>query len=228
MSSATPAQDIAAVGMLDDPNRRRLYDWVVAQDHPVGRDEAAQAVGLSRALVAFHLDRLVDAGLLEAGYKRLTGRQGPGAGRPARVYWRAARQFSVSLPDRRYERVADVFATALEHVEAARARQSVQEAARDMGRKLALAPAGASGRERLLSVLNGNGYEPVADERGVIRLRNCPFHALVDEHRDLVCGANLAMAEGITEAAVAEADVRPVLDPQPGMCCVAFEPRTGA
>jgi predicted ArsR family transcriptional regulator len=73
-----------------------------------------------------------------------------------------------------------------------------------------------------MHVLETSGYEPLAEGDGTIRLRNCPFHALVEEHRSLVCGANLAMAEGITDRTGAAA--HPVLDPQPGFCCVAFAP----
>src|SRR5688572_18895947 len=116
MNMANPrrADDVQAVSLLDEPARRRLYDWVVAQGRPVGREEAAKALKITRPLAAFHLDRLAEAGLLETGYRRLTGKVGPGAGRPARVYWRAAREFSVSLPERRYERAAQLFAAAIE------------------------------------------------------------------------------------------------------------------
>ncbi len=71
-------------------------------------------------------------------------------------------------------------------------------------------------------MLNESGYEPAVDEDGTIRLRNCPFHSLVDTHQPLVCGANLAMAQGITDAIGAGTDCTPVLDPRDGYCCVAF------
>src|SRR5512132_61535 len=109
-------RDLVALGLLAEPVRRDLYDWVVAQARPVGREEAAKALKITRALATFHLDRLAAAGLLEGGYRRLSGRVGPGAGRPARVYWRAGRELSISLPDRRYERVAQLFASALERL----------------------------------------------------------------------------------------------------------------
>ncbi|HEY9378556.1 MAG TPA: helix-turn-helix domain-containing protein, partial [Jiangellaceae bacterium] len=85
---------LLALGLLVEPVRRDLYDWVVAQGRPVGREESARALKITRALATFHLDRLAAAGLLESGYRRLSGRVGPGAGRPARVYWRADREFS--------------------------------------------------------------------------------------------------------------------------------------
>src|SRR5687768_5651826 len=93
MADGRRDNDLGALSLLDEPARRRLYDWVAAQARPVGREEAAKAVKITRALAAFHLNRLAEGGLLETGYRRLTGKVGPGAGRPARVYWRAAREF---------------------------------------------------------------------------------------------------------------------------------------
>jgi predicted ArsR family transcriptional regulator len=216
-------RDLVALGLLVEPVRRELYDWVVAQGRPVGREEAAKALKITRALATFHLDRLAAAGLLEGGYRRLSGRVGPGAGRPARVYWRADREFSVSLPDRRYERVAQLFASALERLGDKSAPAPLQEAARQLGEQLGNTRRRGAPATRLTAALKAGGYEPMTDEAGTIRLRNCPFHALVDGHRQLVCGTNLAIAEGLTRGTGATM-VRQVLDVQPGLCCVAFVP----
>jgi predicted ArsR family transcriptional regulator len=217
--------DLVALALLVEPVRRDLYDWVVAQARPVGREEAATALKITRALATFHLDRLAAAGLLEAGYRRLSGRVGPGAGRPARVYWRADREFSVSLPDRRYEHVAQLFALALESLDDKSVPESLQNAARELGEQLgATGGRGAPGR-RLTAALKAGGYEPVTVKTGVIRLRNCPFAALAAAHRPLVCGTNLALAEGIIRGSGATT-VRPILDFQPDLCCVAFVPDT--
>ncbi len=215
--------DVAAVSLLDEPVRRRLYDWVVLQGRPVGREEAARELKITRPLATFHLDRLADAGLLEAGYRRLSGKTGPGAGRPARIYWRAAREFSVSLPNRHYERAAELFASAIESLPGPAAPEALQAAARETGRKLGVGARHGTPSKRLTRVLGAGGYEPVADKTGTIRLRNCPFDALVDAHQALVCGTNLAMAEGIVSGS-GSTGMRPVLDRQPGYCCVAFVP----
>jgi predicted ArsR family transcriptional regulator len=216
-------KDLGALSLLDEPARRLLYDWVVAQGGPVGREEAAKALRLTRPLATFHLDRLAEAGLLDTGYRRLTGRVGPGAGRPARVYWRADREFSVSVPDRRYQRAAELFAAAIEKLSPQSPPPKLQDVARDMGRELGAGSRRGRPARRLRGALEAGGYEPVTDETGTIRLRNCPFDALVDSHRPLVCGTNLAMAEGLAGGAGVR-DMRPVLDPQPGYCCVAFIP----
>jgi predicted ArsR family transcriptional regulator len=223
MTSDPRTDDLAALGLLDDPVRRRLYDSVVAQHEPVGREHAARAAGVSRALAAFHLDKLVDAGLLEASYRRLTGKVGPGAGRPARVYWRSTRELTVSVPERRYQHAANVFAEALERLGSGTLPPELTDAARSMGTDLGQGSGRGSSRARLMRTLEGGGYEPMTDAHGVIRLRNCPFDALADAHRSLVCRTNLAVAEGIAEST--GTTLEPVLDPRPGSCCVAFRPR---
>jgi predicted ArsR family transcriptional regulator len=216
-------RDLVALGLLVEPVRRDLYDWVVAQGRPVGREESARALKITRALATFHLDRLAAAGLLEGGYRRLSGRVGPGAGRPARVYWRAGREFGVSLPDRRYERMAQLFASALERIGDQSVPAPLQDAARELGEQIATTRRRGAHAKRLTAALTAGGYEPVTDEAGAIRLRNCPFDALADAHRPLVCGTNLAIAEGIIRGSSATT-VKPILDFQPGYCCVVFVP----
>src|SRR5438876_6373194 len=109
---------IASLAALGDPQRRALYRYVVAQPAPVSRDQAAEALGVARHVVKFHLDKLENQGLLEVEYRRLPGRNGPGAGRPAKVYRRAARDFAVNLPGRRYDLAARVMARAITNASA--------------------------------------------------------------------------------------------------------------
>ena len=103
----------AGIGALADDTRRALYEYVSGQAEPVGREQAATALGLAVHNVSFHLDRLAAEGLLEVEYRRLSGKTGPGAGRPSKLYRRAAREFAVSLPPRRYDLVGDILAAAV-------------------------------------------------------------------------------------------------------------------
>jgi predicted ArsR family transcriptional regulator len=215
-------RNVRALALLDEPVRRRLFDWVLAQNRPVGREEAAKALGITRPLATFHLDKLADADLLDSGYQRLTGRVGPGAGRPARVYWRGQREFNVNVPQRNYERAAELFATALE-AHTGGLPTPLREAAQEMGESLGQQEHARNSTRRLMDALRDGGYEPQVDESGAIRLLNCPFHGLVEEHRPLVCGTNLALAEGLAHGA-GVTDMIPVLDSQPGYCCVSFRP----
>ncbi|WP_242453960.1 helix-turn-helix transcriptional regulator [Bailinhaonella thermotolerans] len=205
---------------LNDPVRRALYDYVVAQGREVGRAEAAEAVGVQRTLAAHHLDRLAEAGLLDTATRRLGDRRGPGAGRPAKVYARSRTEHAVSLPPRDYRTLALVLA---EVVETVGAEERAEEAARRVGERLARdtpVPGSERGPSGVEAVLAARGYEPY-DEDGVVRLRNCPFHAAAEDRPVLVCSVNLALLQGVVREC---GDARvPVMDPRPGECCVAIQ-----
>ena len=224
----TPLPDrLDALAPLAEPVRRALYLHVAASSEPVGRDAAAAALGIGRALAAFHLDRLVDAGLLATEYRRLTGRVGPGAGRPAKLYRRADVQLDVTLPERREDVLAGLFATALEHADGSTA---LDAAAAEMGREVGRqarreAGADASAEARLSAAaraLGPLGFEAVADGNRVT-LRNCPFDRVAHDHRDLVCSTNTALMEGVVDGLGAEW-IRARFDPDVGRrCCVLLE-----
>ena len=231
---------LAAVSSLGDQVRSQLYDFVSGSGGPVSRDEAAAAAGIGRGLAAYHLDKLVELGLLTAGYQRPSGRTGRGAGRPAKVYSRSGREFAVSVPPREYELAARLLARAVEAGDGP-VRAALQAAARQCGAELgqrqqaSARPASAqqasthqasahraSARRAAEAALQEHGFEPWHDQTGAIRLRNCPFHQLAAEHADLTCGMNLALIEGIT-AGIGATGLRPALDPAPGRCCVVIE-----
>ena len=196
--------EVDVVAVLADPVRRDLYEYVADAGHEVGRAEAADALGVARTLAAFHLDKLVDAGLLEVAHRRLTGRSGPGAGRPAKVYRMAVREHLASVPPRDYRGLAMLLAEA---VEAVGAEEALKAAAQRVP---------ADPREPA-EVLAERGYRPYRDG-GVIRSRNCPFRALSEEFPVLVCTMNHALI-----GALLGGGARVRLDPRPGECCVVVE-----
>ena len=207
---------VSSVSSLDDPVRRRLYEVVCERTEPVGRDEAAAAAGVGRALAVYHLDKLVESGLLTARYQRPPGRSGPGAGRPAKLYTRSGREFAVSVPPREYELAARLLVQAVESDLTGRSRDALVDAARRLGVEI-----GSRFRGDLTAALAGQGYEPRRGADGVTRLRNCPFHQLAEQHRDIVCGMNLGLIEGLV-AGLQVPEARPALDPSPGRCCVTI------
>lgn len=219
---------IAVLGRLDDPVRHRLYRFVAGRGQPVGRDEAAAAAGIGRPLAAYHLDKLVDMGLLTATYQRPAGRGGPGAGRPAKVYARSGAEFAVSVPPRDYELAARLLAAAVESDETGACQAALEGAARRLGvgageRRRA---GGDDGPEAALAVLGGHGFEPFRDSGGTIRLRNCPFRQLAADHPRVVCAMTLALVEGVVSGVLGyEQGSAPqaVLAPRPGCCCVAID-----
>ncbi|HEX2193278.1 MAG TPA: transcriptional regulator [Acidimicrobiales bacterium] len=219
--------DLQAIAALQEPVRRSLYRYVISERRDVSRDEAAEGVGVQRALAAFHLDKLVEAGLLDATFRRLTGRTGPGAGRPAKLYRRSSSDRAVSLPPRTYDLAAELLAQAVEDEGGGRPRDKVNEAGRrfghGLGEQVAERVGGRSSRERRLAalteVLGRYGYEPHREGR-TVRLGNCPFHALSETHRELVCGMNLALLQGVVEG-MEGSDLEARSDARPGECCVA-------
>jgi predicted ArsR family transcriptional regulator len=227
-SGADPA--IEALALLGDRNRRRVYELVVASPVPVGRDDTAAALGISRELAAFHLDRLVAGGLLETEYRRRSGRTGPGAGRPAKLYRRANLEIAVSLPRRDYAAAAQVFAAALSRFDGTSATSAVGEVAHGTGigigiearREAGPRPSHRRLKAALIARLRSVGFEPDVDPKtGDVSLRNCPYAVLAASQRELTCGMNLAWAQGLMDGLI-DPKLEVELAPAPGRCCVVF------
>ena len=222
---------VAGVASLAEPQRRDLYQLILQRGDAISKDEAAAALGVARSVAAFHLDRLVADGLLTTEFRRLTGRQGPGAGRPAKLYRRAEAEVSVSLPARQYDLAAGLLAAAVS--DAIRTGTPVGEAltrvATEYGRELGNRARQEAGKrpsrrallEAALAVLEEQGYEPRVRGDEVV-LANCPFHALVDEQRDLVCGMNHDLLAGMANA-VGDDVLAARLEPSAGNCCVRLD-----
>jgi predicted ArsR family transcriptional regulator len=217
-----PSTQYAGIGALADDTRRALYDYVVTQPDAVGREQAAEALGIAQHNVNFHLDRLVAEGLLEVEFRRLSGKSGPGAGRPSKLYRRADREFAVSLPPRRYDLVGDILAAAVvRSSQGVALGEALREVALEEGRGVGGAATGVDPRQPLAAmarVLEGQGYEPQV-EADVVVLNNCPFDTLAKKHTDLVCGLNRDFVQGVADG-LGCAQVAACLEPEPGQCCV--------
>lgn len=222
---------VSGVSALAEPARRALYLYVASQAEPVSRDQAAAGADLPRHTAKFHLDKLVDEGLLETEFRRLSGRSGPGAGRPTKLYRRSARQLTVTLPERHYDLAGHILAHALE--DAARdgvpVLDALRRAATDAGRKLGAQPHTPSGEreqepacalQAVADALAEQGYEPRI-QAGTLVLANCPFHALADQHNTLVCGMNLDLITAMLDE-LGHPRLKATLDPAPGRCCVTL------
>ena len=231
MTPSPADRQLAGIALLSDPVRRRLYLYVVGRSGEVSREEAARAVGITRSAAAFHLEKLVEEGFLLADYRRLSGRRGPGAGRPARVYRRSPREVSVHVPPRDYELVARFLLRGLDPKRPGKAVKGAHQAARESGVGLGAEARHRAGRHpnndrlhrALGEVLQERGFDPQSSGDGVLRLRNCPFDALSADYRELVCPLNLSMMQGALEG-LGTSDLEAALEPQPGRCCVAFRP----
>ncbi|HEU0257123.1 MAG TPA: helix-turn-helix domain-containing protein [Microbacteriaceae bacterium] len=205
---------VEAAASLRDPARTKLYALIRTRDEAMSRDDAARLTGMPRSTAAFHLDRMVESGLLEVEYRRRSGKGGPGAGRPAKLYRRARQVITLSLPERRYDVVGDVLASAVERVRTTGEGidASLAEVAREAGARA------AAGHTDLLEALRVSGYEPHTEQDGDVVFGNCPFDELAGNHRGLVCGLNLNLVQGMADACGCEGHIEQ--DPGAGRCCV--------
>ncbi|WP_028651670.1 helix-turn-helix transcriptional regulator [Nocardioides halotolerans] len=222
---------VAAIAALDDDVRRALYEHVRGAGSPVTREEAAAAVGISRKLAAFHLDKLVELGVLRSGFET------PGAvrrvGRAPRRYEPAADDIAVRVPERSPELLASILVEAVTtERDDERAEDAVLRVAHERGTALGAAErarvrGGRVGAERALAtsadLLARHGFEPFRED-GSVRLRNCPFHPMAGVAPALVCGLNRAYLAGMVEGLDAGDRVATELAPRPGECCVELRP----
>ena len=233
MSDADFDREIEAIAALREPVRRALYRHVVSQANDVSREEAARAVGISRMLAAFHLDRLVAAGLLDAVFRRLSGKTGPGAGRPSKLYRRSDREFRLALPERRYELLARLLAEAFQAGLSEPASKAVLATAGAVGSRLAQdaneqegqAGDGDSPLSPAIRPLTEYGFEPIV-EGDWITLRNCPFGALARDYPTLVCGITLALMNAFSKGLTATR-IGAQVEPAEGRCCVRLHLASG-
>jgi predicted ArsR family transcriptional regulator len=224
-------QQLTSLAGLGDPTRRALYRHIAERGVPVSRDDAAHAAGISRPLAAYHLDKLVDDGLLEPRYQRPSGRRGPGAGRPAKHYVRTHRPIELSLPPRDYAALAELLAQAVQADPSGAANAALNHAAATLGATLGTQAASHTTPDgdpdqalaTVRQALTARGYEPYHHPDGTLRLRNCPFDRIAAHHRQLVCGANHTMLQALTDQLTSDPPtLRALLDPHPGHCCVTL------
>lgn len=225
---------IAGIAVLDLPVRRDLYRLLCAAEGEwLSRDDASDALGIGRPLAAFHLDKLVDAGVVETRFERRTGRSGPGAGRPSKLYRPIGTEVSASVPDRHYDLAGSLLAAAVAEATSTGApvTDCLREAAHAAGvvvgsdASAAAAGNGEARRDAVAAVLRAHGYEPALDAEGDLALANCPFHRLAEEQRELVCGMNLDFLGGVLEGLGPDEGFSARLQPEPGYCCVRVSSR---
>ncbi|MFD9816094.1 helix-turn-helix transcriptional regulator [Streptomyces sp. NPDC059080] len=232
-TSQTRAGDAAieSLSVLGEESRRQMFAFIRRQHRPVTRDEAAASVGISRKLAAFHLDKLVDAGLLHARYGSPGGIRR--VGRKPKVYEPADGHLQVSIPDRRHELLADLLLEAvLTEADGESAAHAALRTAARRGREWGerereQTRPGRLGAERGLSVcermLDRHGFEPVRETPTQLRLLNCPFQPLAAQAPELVCGMNHAFITGYLQG-LEVGGVEAILAPRPGECCVQLGP----
>lgn len=222
---------IASAAVLADEQRRAIYTFVRGAGRPVTREDVARANGISWRLAAFHLEKLLERGLLKSHYARPIERGGPGAGRSVKYYEPSEAQIEVSIPQRRYDLVGQLLVEAIRtQTPGELARENAVRVAAEKGRELGeeirrKRRLRRPGPERALAaaeeVLEEYGFEPYRDDRRVVALRNCPFHSLAKLAPDLVCRMNRSFLDGLLRG-MGNDNVQALLAYKPGDCCITL------
>ena len=214
--------DVRSLAALADPVRSRIYRYILTQQDDVSRDQVAKALRIPKSQATFHLENLAERGLLETTYRRLSKRRGPGAGRTSKLYKRSSRQLEVSLPPRDYRLASQALAAALDEAAKTNPTKELAKVGREIGRQWAAEDPGKQPTKSLESVLSRHGYAPQWEEPNRLRLRNCPFEALVADHEELICKVfNLRLIESLIKGLGAR-DVTAVYTAPPPLCCISL------
>ena len=212
-------ETIVRLGVLDDAVRRASYLAVRTAGRPLSRAEVADEVGISVRLAAFHLEKLLSEGFLEATYER---DERSVVGHPAKRYRPTGLELEVSIPPRRYDLAAEILAEALDEEFADLPQETLADVAAEYGREVGRRARARNGDSRLLSALRVIGYEPVTTGDDVV-LRNCPFKHVAEARPEIICGMNLAFVAGVL-AGTQSRSLHAVLSPATDRCCVVIAP----
>lgn len=198
------------VAALGDGTRRRVFFVVREADGLVGKDEVAEAVGITRRLAGFHLDKLVEQGFLRAEFQRRTGRTGPGAGRPAKLYALAEAEQRSTLEVKHYDLLAELLLRAMSDRSGEDPQQVLERVGYEFGRELGEAErqAGRSPSYQsttdavmgVVGVLTRFGFGATAEDDGRITARACPFEEMAKVDPVRVCGLDRAIWRGVLSA----------------------------
>lgn len=211
---------LESVAALGDPVRRQMYQVLQRSAEGLTRNQLADLTGLAASTLLFHLEKLVDAGLLNVEFRKLGERSGPGSGRPAKLYRLARDEVAASVPDRRYDLAAELMAAAIDTSirDNLAIEQALTKTAYDAGHRLGTEAGSIHG------VLDENGYEPYPDGDGGFLLHNCPFHRLSRSHTEVVCGLNGALLTGALEGS-GDTSHAVAPDPEGPYCCARITRR---
>lgn len=217
--------DVPAHGL--GATRARVLTLLQDADEPLTAAVAGERLGLHVNSVRFHLDALVDGGLV---VRHREDRTAPG--RPKVLY--AATDSAARPASRSYRLLAEILTTLLGDALPDPAR-SATEAGRVWGRYLTPAvqpfhhPGETESLDTLVESLDRLGFDSqVVNEPDSLRLEvsHCPFLEVAETHHEVVCSVHHGLIGGILEQIGAPLDagqLEPLVEPSR---CIAHLRRT--
>ncbi len=216
----------ALASSLGDPTRRGIYISIRESAKPVTASLIASNFGLHTNVARHHLDKLVTDGYLQVTHRRRPGKQGPGAGRPAKHYEPTPKEVSVQFPARRYDLLSELLLRIVERFDAGQARALAEDVGYEFGRELATEiglpkEAGFDGAVKAVAkAMTGVGFDASSEIEGHMMVtRYCPFGETATDHPEIVCRLDQGIVRGLLEAT--SHDVIPVVIPHQNLsdCC---------
>src|SRR5690348_13999722 len=192
-----------------DPDLRRALVAARRASGPVTADDVGAELGVHRNVARARLDRLAEAGLLTVTRERRTGRTGPGAGRPAKVYAVAPELEQLEFPSRGY---ASLVALLLDELPADARPEALRRVGERFGRHLAARSGvrasrdAGEGLQRVCETVAELGFQAAVEEAGAdggtIATPTCPLRPIVMTHPG-AAAVDEGMWAGLVEASVA-------------------------
>jgi predicted ArsR family transcriptional regulator len=204
-------------------SRAHVLDLLRAAGSPAGVRDIADQAGLHPNTARFHLDALVDAGLAARAPKERTT-----PGRPSMAYRAVAG--GEPMGRRRYRLLAEMLTSLIAGM-LPKPGEAAGEAGREWGRYLTEPPPpyqrldAGEAVERLTATMAEIGFAPEAVTDGTqyqLRLRQCPFREVAENHQDVVCQLHLGLMQGALaqmRAPVTADRLQPFAEPS---LCIAY------
>ena len=204
-------------------SRAHVLDLLRAAGSLAGVRDIADQAGLHPNTARFHLDALVDAGLAARAPKERTT-----PGRPSMAYRAVAG--GETMGRRRYRLLAEMLTSLIAGM-LPKPGEAAGEAGREWGRYLTEPPPpyqrldAGEAVERLTATMAEIGFAPEAVTDGTqyqLRLRQCPFREVAENHQDVVCQLHLGLMRGALaqmRAPVTADRLQPFAEPS---LCIAY------
>jgi predicted ArsR family transcriptional regulator len=193
---------------LGDATRRGIYISIRESPEAMTTAEIAELFDIHPNVARHHLHRLVEDGYLSVTERRRSGKQGPGAGRPAKHYAATAKEVQLQFPARRYDLLAELLVRVIQRLAPADASVAALAVGREYGTELAAEiglPDDAGFETAALAVaraMTGMGFDTEANTDDHLLVTSfCPFGETAVNHPEIVCKLDQGIVTGLMAAA---------------------------
>lgn len=198
MDASAPPEDVLA-----QPTRKRLFALLGEMGRNAGTEELAASLGLHPNGVRVHMDRLLEAGLVERARTRQA------RGRPRDMWSLDPRALASIQPQRAYADLGRWLARAISP--GRNSLRAVEATGREAGRAMAQDADAGSPETAMHATLAAMGFAPArrAEPSGALtyELCNCPYRDAVRENQPVVCALHRGITRGLLDVLAPETEL---------------------